>query len=79
MPCGRSTTWPASDDDRPFVLVASFTHPHDPYVTRRRYWDRYEGVEIPMPTVTAADVQPDDPHSARSASGGRCARRGRHR
>ena len=25
-----------SDDDRPFVLVASFTHPHDPYVTRRR-------------------------------------------
>ncbi len=54
-----------SDDDRPFVLVTSFAHPHDPYVTRRRYWERYEGVEIPMPTVTAAEVQPDDPHSAR--------------
>jgi choline-sulfatase len=54
-----------SDDDRPFVLVASFAHPHDPYVTRSRYWDRYENVEIPMPAVTAADVQPDDPHSAR--------------
>jgi choline-sulfatase len=54
-----------ADDERPFCLVASFTHPHDPYVTRRRYWDRYEGVEIPMPRVTAADVAPDDPHSAR--------------
>ena len=47
-----------SDDDRPFVLVASFTHPHDPYVTRRRYWERYDGVEIPMPTVTAPTCNP---------------------
>ncbi len=54
-----------SDDDRPFVLVASFTHPHDPYVTRQRYWDRYAGVDIPLPVVGAEDVQPDDPHSAR--------------
>jgi choline-sulfatase len=53
------------DDGRPFLLVASFTHPHDPYVTRRHLWDRYDGVEIPMPSVTAADVAPDDPHSAR--------------
>ena len=68
-----------SDDDRPFVLVASFTHPHDPYVTRRRYWDRYEGVEIPMPTVTAADVQPDDPHSARLRAAVDASCRGRHR
>ncbi len=53
-----------ADDGRPFLLVASFTHPHDPYVTRQEYWDRYEGVEIPMPTVTAADVE-DDPHTQR--------------
>jgi len=53
------------EDGRPFLLVASFTHPHDPYVTRRHLWDRYDGVEIPMPVVTAADVAPDDPHSAR--------------
>jgi choline-sulfatase len=53
------------DDGRPFLLVASFTHPHDPYVTRKHLWDRYDGVEIPMPVVTAADVAPDDPHSAR--------------
>ena len=53
-----------ADDGRPFLLVASFTHPHDPYVTRREHWDRYEGVEIPMPEVSAADV-PADPHTLR--------------
>ncbi len=53
-----------SEDERPFLLVASFTHPHDPYVTRQQYWDRYEGVDIPMPEVGVADVV-DDPHSAR--------------
>ena len=53
-----------SDDDRPFLLVASFTHPHDPYVARREYWDRYDGVDIPMPTVSADDVDAD-PHTLR--------------
>ena len=53
-----------SDDERPFLLVASFTHPHDPYVTRQKYWDRYEGVDIPMPEVPTAPT-PDDPHSIR--------------
>jgi choline-sulfatase len=54
-----------ADDGRPFCLVASFTHPHDPYVTRQRFWDRYADVEIPMPRVTADDAGPDDPHTAR--------------
>jgi choline-sulfatase len=53
-----------TSDVRPFLLVASFTHPHDPYVARKEYWDRYEGVAIPMPLTTAGDV-PLDPHSAR--------------
>ncbi len=53
-----------ADDDRPFVLVASFTHPHDPYVTRQEYWERYAGVDIPLPVVAAGDVVVD-PHSAR--------------
>ncbi len=53
-----------SDDDRPFLLVASFTHPHDPYVTRREYWDRYEGVDIPLPKVRHIPAN-DDPHSMR--------------
>jgi choline-sulfatase len=51
-------------DGRPWVLVASFTHPHDPYVTRQKYWDRYEGVDIPLPAVGADDV-PADPHTLR--------------
>src|ERR1700684_4582756 len=38
-------------DRRPFCMVASMTHPHDPYVIPHRYWDRYEGVEIDMPRV----------------------------
>lgn len=53
-----------ADDGRPWLLVASFTHPHDPYVTRQKHWDRYEGVDIPMPIVSAADV-PADPHTVR--------------
>jgi choline-sulfatase len=53
-----------SDDKRPFLLVASFTHPHDPYVTRQKYWDRYEGVDIPMPVVPNSP-EADDPHSIR--------------
>ena len=40
-----------ADDGRPFFMVASFTHPHDPYVTRRKYWDMYEGVDVGAPRV----------------------------
>mgnify|MGYP003140335068 FL=1 len=28
-------------EDRPFMLTVSFTHPHDPYVARKKYWDLY--------------------------------------
>ncbi len=52
------------DDERPWMLVVSFTHPHDPYVTRRQYWDAYAGVDIPLPRVSAGDVTLD-PHTAR--------------
>jgi choline-sulfatase len=53
-----------SKDPRPFCLMASLTHPHDPYSIPQRYWDRYEGVPIDAPRVSSADV-PDDPHSRR--------------
>lgn len=52
------------DDGRPFFAVASFSHPHDPYVTRQRYWDLYEGADIPLPAVGAANVDPH-PHAER--------------
>ena len=38
-------------DNRPFCLTASFTHPHDPYTARPKYWDLYDGVDIPDPAV----------------------------
>jgi choline-sulfatase len=49
-------------DRRPFCMVVSMTHPHDPYVTPQEYWDRYRDVEIDMPRVTQ---RADDPHSVR--------------
>jgi choline-sulfatase len=53
-----------SKDRRPFCMVASMTHPHDPYVIPQRYWDRYQGVDIDMPRVRMAADQLD-PHSRR--------------
>lgn len=52
-------------DPRPWCLTVSFTHPHDPYVARRRYWRRYDGVEIPPPTVPALPFERHDPHARR--------------
>lgn len=52
-------------DPRPFCLVTSFTHPHDPYAARGRYWDRYQDSEIQMPTVPAMAFEELDPHSQR--------------
>lgn len=52
------------NDPRPFCMVVSLTHPHDPYAIPQRYWDRYRHDEIDMPKVTAADVKAD-PHSLR--------------
>ena len=49
-------------DRRPFCLVVSMTHPHDPYVTPEPYWNRYADRDIDMPRVAAPA---DDPHSRR--------------
>lgn len=53
------------DDTRPFCLVASFTHPHDPFIVPREYWDRYDHDAIDMPTVDPLDFDRMDPHSQR--------------
>ena len=52
-------------DDRPFFLLASFTHPHDPYATDKAHWDLYEGLEIDLPRVPSIPIEQQDPHSAR--------------
>ncbi|MBY6058037.1 choline-sulfatase [Leisingera daeponensis] len=54
-----------SDDERPFFLQMSYTHPHEPYLCRKEFWDLYEGKEIPMPRVGALPEQQHDPHSVR--------------
>jgi choline-sulfatase len=53
-----------SKDRRPFCMVVSMTHPHDPYVVPQAYWDRYEGVTIDMPRVNIP-VEQLDAHSHR--------------
>ena len=54
-----------SSDDRPFFLQVSYTHPHDPYLCRREYWDRYSDDEIPLPRVPAMPAERHDAHSLR--------------
>jgi len=49
---------------RPFFLMASLTHPHDPFVIPQRYWDLYEGRPIPPPRVRIPREHLD-PHSLR--------------
>lgn len=53
------------EDPRPLCLVASFIHPHDPYATRRKYWDRYEDIDIALPAVPRPDQSKQDPHNRR--------------
>ena len=52
-------------DERPFFLLVSLTHPHDPYAITPDYWDRYRDDEIPMPAVGPLPVEALDPHSRR--------------
>ncbi|MER8366876.1 choline-sulfatase [Mesorhizobium sp. M1348] len=56
-----------SDDaaHRPWCLTVSFTHPHDPYVARRRYWDLYEDCPALEPEVGFIPYDRQDPHSQR--------------
>ncbi|MCX7286102.1 MAG: choline-sulfatase [Rhodobacterales bacterium] len=51
-------------DPRPWSLTVSFTHPHDPFVARRKYWDLYEGAPECEPPEPLA-YEDMDPHSQR--------------
>jgi len=54
-------------DERPFFMVASFIHPHDPYVARPEFWDRYDHDDIDMPDPV--DLAELDAHSKRIRTG----------
>lgn len=51
-------------DERPFFMVVSMTHPHDPFAIAEEYWNRYQDREIdgPMHNLSFEDA---DPHSKR--------------
>ena len=53
-----------SSDRRPFCLVVSMTHPHDPYVVPQAYWDRYRDEDITPPQVSDL-AGAGDPHARR--------------
>src|SRR5919202_2173490 len=50
-------------DERPFFLLVSFTHPHDPFEIPSEYWNRYEDVDAPR--VATLPLDEVDPHSRR--------------
>ena len=52
-------------DSRPWALTASFTHPHDPYVARRQYWDLYAKCAHLEPVEDAYAFADYDAHSQR--------------
>ena len=51
------------DTARPFFLTVSYTHPHPPFDAPQDYWDLYEDVDIPMPTVGPISTDDMDPAS----------------
>ncbi|MEM7292403.1 MAG: choline-sulfatase, partial [Pseudomonadota bacterium] len=55
----------ARNPDQPFCLVASFTHPHPPFLTTPEYWEKSGAGDIPPPRVSRLDDDSVDPHSAR--------------
>lgn len=48
-----------SDQSQPFCMVASFMHPHDPFVARPEWWDLYDPAEIDMPKTVIPQAQRD--------------------
>ena len=52
-------------DARPWCLTVSFTHPHDPYVARKRFWDLYEDCEHLLPEQGVIPYEEQDNHSKR--------------
>ncbi|MEE9590078.1 MAG: choline-sulfatase [Hyphomicrobiaceae bacterium] len=58
-----------SAEQRPFMMVVSFIHPHDPYVALGKWWDLYEHDAINMPRVGELPFAAQDAHSQRLMRG----------
>ncbi len=57
----------AAGDTSPFCLVASFIHPHDPYVAKPEFWQLYEDLPIDLPE--SLPLERHDPFSRRVMDG----------
>lgn len=58
----------AQGDKTPFAMVASFIHPHDPYVAKPEWWNLYSDDEIEMPGFVPP-LEDQDPFSRRLMDG----------
>jgi len=52
-------------DQRPWCLTVSFTHPHDPYVARKEFWDLYEDCAELDPAIPPIALEDQDAHGQR--------------
>ena len=52
-----------SQDERPFFLTISFTHPHDPYAPTPEFWELYDASEIDPPAAPFVPYEARDKHS----------------
>jgi choline-sulfatase len=52
-------------DPRPWCLTVSFTHPHDPYLARPRFWDLYADCPALDPETGPIPIEKQDPHGQR--------------
>lgn len=53
------------NDERPFMLFTSITHPHDPYQCSQEHWDLYRHDDIDMPKVGTIPTAEMDAYSQR--------------
>jgi choline-sulfatase len=51
--------------DAPLMLCVSYSHPHDPYVARQRYWDLYRDEDIDLPAAPGLPRGDMDAHMRR--------------
>ncbi|MBV9703433.1 MAG: sulfatase-like hydrolase/transferase, partial [Methylobacteriaceae bacterium] len=54
-----------ASDALPFCLTVSFTHPHDPYVARPKYWNLYRDADIDRPATGPIPYANMDAHGCR--------------
>ena len=52
-------------DPRPWCLTVSLSHPHDPYVARKKYWDLYQDCTHLLPDGMPIAYEDQDAHSQR--------------